>query len=62
MRLISCFKIEIDDDMDVHPVSGTADPTKLVAQPHRFKARFVPRDEKALKHAIDNFVVAQPIA
>jgi 3-hydroxyphenylacetate 6-hydroxylase len=59
MRLISCFKIEMDEDIDVHPVSGTADATKLVSQPRRYKARFVPRDEMALRAAFNDFVVTE---
>ncbi|OQV07373.1 hypothetical protein CLAIMM_11816 [Cladophialophora immunda] len=52
MRLISCFKIGLEGDVDIDPVRGTADPTKLVAQPHRFQATFVPRDEKLLRKAL----------
>ncbi|KAK3322785.1 cytochrome P450 [Apodospora peruviana] len=52
MRLLNSFRIELADKVDCHPVSGNADPTSLVAMPHRFRAVFVPRDEKALGEAL----------
>lgn len=52
MRLISSFKIEPHDKIDCHPVRGNADPTSLVALPVRFRARFVPRDAKAVALAV----------
>ncbi|EXJ75497.1 3-hydroxyphenylacetate 6-hydroxylase [Cladophialophora psammophila CBS 110553] len=59
MRLISCFKITLEGDVDIDPVRGTADPTKLVAQPHRFQVAFVPRDEKLLQKALEEFTPIQ---
>jgi len=55
IRLISSFKIEKYDDVDYHPISGNSDPTSLVAMPHRYKARFIPRDEKVLRQALADF-------
>ncbi|OAL27057.1 hypothetical protein AYO20_09865 [Fonsecaea nubica] len=52
MRLICCFKIGLEGDVDLDPVRGTADPSKLVAQPHRFRATFVPRDAELLRKVL----------
>ncbi|RFU33856.1 hypothetical protein B7463_g2489, partial [Scytalidium lignicola] len=60
LRIISCFEIDFEGKLDIDPVRGTADPTKLVAQPHRFKAKFIPRNEKLLRKAFDEFVPTQP--
>ncbi|KAJ5624346.1 hypothetical protein N7510_000655 [Penicillium lagena] len=62
MRIISCFKIQVDEDIDIHPVTGTANPKKLVSQPHRYRAKFVPRDANVLRYALDNFVPTEPDA
>ncbi|OAL19672.1 hypothetical protein AYO22_09544 [Fonsecaea multimorphosa] len=59
MRLISCFKIGLEGDVELDPVRGTADPTKLVAQPHRFQSIFIPRDEKLLRKALAESPMAQ---
>lgn len=53
MRLLNSFRIEKHDDVDWHPVRGNADPESLVALPHRYRARFVPRHPAALKKAMD---------
>ncbi|KAH8807372.1 cytochrome P450 [Xylogone sp. PMI_703] len=60
LRIISCFEIGFEGELDIDPVRGTADPTKLVAQPHRFKAKFIPRNEKLLRKAFDEFAPTQP--
>ncbi|KAM5349628.1 hypothetical protein ACJ41O_006133 [Fusarium nematophilum] len=52
MRLFNSLKIEKYDDVNCHPILGNADPTSLVALPHRYKAKFTPRDPKALKEAL----------
>jgi 3-hydroxyphenylacetate 6-hydroxylase len=59
IRLINCFKIEKADDVDCHPLTGNMDPTTLVAMSHRYKARFVPRNEESLSKAIKDFVVTE---
>ena len=56
MRLINSFKIEKYDDIDYHPVSGNSDPTSLVAMPNKYRARFIPRNETALRQSIKDFV------
>lgn len=56
IRLINSFRIDKFDDVDHHPVSGNCDPTSLVAMPNRYKVKFVPRNEEALRKAIKEFV------
>jgi len=56
IRLINCFRIEKFDDVDCHPARGNMDPTSLVAMPHRYMARFVPRNTVVLRKAIEAFV------
>lgn len=53
MRLLNSFRVEKHDNVNVHPVDGNADPTSLVALPKRYRAKFVPRDLKSLKKALD---------
>ena len=52
MRLLNSFHIEKQVAVDCHPVRGNADPTSLVAMPHRYKALFVPRNDAALSKAM----------
>lgn len=52
MRLLNAFTIERADDVVTHPVRGVEDPTQLVSVPHRYKVRFVPRHEHALRQAL----------
>ncbi|KAL2068420.1 hypothetical protein VTL71DRAFT_16518 [Oculimacula yallundae] len=59
IRLINSFKIEKFDDVDHHPLTGNCDPSSLVAMPNRYRAKFVPRREKELRRAIENFVATE---
>ncbi|KAF4339113.1 3-hydroxyphenylacetate 6-hydroxylase [Fusarium beomiforme] len=52
MRLLNSFKIERSDEVDCHPITGSLDPTSLVALPRRFKAIFKPRNPDALQKAL----------
>jgi 3-hydroxyphenylacetate 6-hydroxylase len=52
MRMLNSFRIERADDVDTHPVRGVVDQTQLVSVPRRYKVKFVPRDEEALKAAL----------
>ncbi len=58
IRMLNSFEIQKFDDVDCHPVSGSADPTSLVSMPKRYKARFVPRKLSALEKALEDFKVA----
>jgi 3-hydroxyphenylacetate 6-hydroxylase len=52
MRMLNSFKIEQADDVDTHPIRGVVDQTQLVSVPKRYKVKFVPRDEDALRAAL----------
>ncbi|KAK5405215.1 hypothetical protein LTR06_008910 [Exophiala xenobiotica] len=53
MRLLNSFVLEQADNVNVHPVHGSLDPTSLVAMPKRYKVKFVPRSEKTLMTALE---------
>ena len=59
IRMINAFEIQKYDDVDWNPVTGNSDPTSLVAMPHRYKAKFIPRDLAALDKALREFKVAE---
>ncbi|KAJ4124693.1 hypothetical protein NW765_014220 [Fusarium oxysporum] len=52
MRLLNSLKIEKSDEVDCHPITGSLDPTSLVALPRRYKAIFKPRNPEALQKAL----------
>ncbi|KAB5580371.1 hypothetical protein GE09DRAFT_435548 [Coniochaeta sp. 2T2.1] len=52
MRLLNSFRIELHEDVNCHPIHGNSDPTSLVAMPHRFRAVFVPRNDKLLSRIL----------
>ncbi|CAK7199363.1 hypothetical protein SEUCBS139899_002041 [Sporothrix eucalyptigena] len=53
-RLISCFRIELYDNVNSHPIEGNSDPSSLVALPARFRAKFIPRDVDELKKVLES--------
>ncbi|KAK2753939.1 hypothetical protein FQN54_007298 [Arachnomyces sp. PD_36] len=55
MRLLNNFRIEKHDDIDCDPITGNADPTSLVSAPNRFRVKFVPKNEIALRDAMRAF-------
>lgn len=55
MRMLNNFRIEKYDDIDCDPTTGNADPTSLVTLPNRYRVKFVPRNEAALRDAIRTF-------
>jgi 3-hydroxyphenylacetate 6-hydroxylase len=59
IRMIHAFKIQKFDDVDCHPVRGNSDPTSLVSMPGRYRAKFVPRNKRALKKAMKEFKVVE---
>jgi 3-hydroxyphenylacetate 6-hydroxylase len=59
IRMLNSFEIQKYDDVDCHPVRGSADPTSLVSMPKRYKARFVPRKLDALENALGDFKVVE---
>ena len=48
MRMLSCFEIVGGSEVDVHPVTGSSDPTSLVTLPRRYEVYFKPRNERAI--------------
>ncbi|KAH8649811.1 cytochrome P450 76A2 [Xylariales sp. PMI_506] len=52
MRLLSSFRIDKFEAIDADPLTGNSDPTSLVSMPNRYRALFVPRNEKALQVAL----------
>jgi 3-hydroxyphenylacetate 6-hydroxylase len=57
MRMLNTFEIQKFDDVDCHPVTGASDPTSLVSMPKRYRAKFVPRNLKALEKSLEEFIV-----
>lgn len=53
VRMLNSFEILKDSDVETHPVKGSADPTSLVTMSKRYTVIFKPRNESALKEAID---------
>ncbi|EEP80860.1 conserved hypothetical protein [Uncinocarpus reesii 1704] len=56
LRTLNCFRIEPDGKVEWDPISGNSDPTSLVAIPKKYKVKFVPKKEKLLTEALENFV------
>jgi 3-hydroxyphenylacetate 6-hydroxylase len=52
MRLISSFKIESPEEIDVNPLTGVHDPRALGVVPQPYKVVFKPRDEVRLAEAL----------
>lgn len=53
MRMLSSFEIMKGSDVETHPVKGSADPTSLVTMSKHYTVTFKPRNEKALREAIE---------
>ncbi|KAF2129403.1 cytochrome P450 [Dothidotthia symphoricarpi CBS 119687] len=53
MRLLNSFELIQDSEVDVHPVRGSVDPTSLVCMCRHYKVIFKPRNETALRAALD---------
>jgi 3-hydroxyphenylacetate 6-hydroxylase len=52
VRMLGCFEIVKDSEVDAHPVRGSADPTSLVCMCRHYQVKFVPRNEGALRRAL----------
>ena len=48
MRMLSCFEIVSGSEVDMHPVTGSSDPTSLVTVPRRYEVYFKPRNKSAI--------------
>jgi 3-hydroxyphenylacetate 6-hydroxylase len=53
LRMLSSFEIVQDSEVDVHPVRGSADPTSLVTMIRHYNVLFRPRNERALRAALE---------
>jgi 3-hydroxyphenylacetate 6-hydroxylase len=62
IRMLNSFEIRKFDDVDWHPVTGSADPTSLVSMPKRYKATFVPRKLTALEKVLEEFEVVGEVS
>ncbi|KAF2103584.1 cytochrome P450 [Rhizodiscina lignyota] len=56
MRMLNSFELVKDSDVETHPVLGSADPTSLVTMSKRYTVVFKPRNEKALREAIEKSI------
>ena len=53
MRMLNSFELVKDSDVETHPVLGSADPTSLVTMVREYTVFFKPRNERALREAIE---------
>jgi len=53
MRMLNSFEIVSDSVVDTHPVRGSADPTSLVTMCRPYRVLFKPRNEDALRQALE---------
>jgi 3-hydroxyphenylacetate 6-hydroxylase len=53
LRMLGCFEIVKESEVDAHPVTGSADPTSLVTMCRDYRVRFVPRDEGVLRGELE---------
>ncbi|KAF1924249.1 cytochrome P450 [Didymella exigua CBS 183.55] len=53
LRMLGSFEVQSDSSVDAHPVSGSADPTSLVAMCRPYRVKFVPRNEAVLGKALE---------
>lgn len=54
LRLLNSFSIEKDGHVESDPILGVADPGALTTQPKPYRVRFVPRNLKGLKRALQD--------
>lgn len=52
LRMLNSFEILPDSEVDVDPVTGSADPTSLVTMCRPYRVLFRPRNEGALREAL----------
>jgi 3-hydroxyphenylacetate 6-hydroxylase len=53
LRMLSCFEILKDSEVDVHPVRGSADPTSLVTMCRHYRVVFKPRNKELLRKELE---------
>jgi 3-hydroxyphenylacetate 6-hydroxylase len=55
LRMLSCFEIVKDSEVDTHPVRGSADPMSLVTMCRDYQVVFKPRNEGALRRELERW-------
>jgi 3-hydroxyphenylacetate 6-hydroxylase len=55
LRMLSCFEIKADSEVDTHPVRGSADPTSLVTICRDYQVVFKPRNEAVLRRELEKW-------
>lgn len=53
LRMLNSFRLEQVESVDCHPVRGNSDPKSLVSTPKPYTVKFIPRNEKALRKALE---------
>lgn len=53
LRMLNSYELIQDSEVDVHPVRGASDPTSLVSMCRHYKVVFKPRNERALREALE---------
>jgi 3-hydroxyphenylacetate 6-hydroxylase len=53
LRMLNAFELLKDSEVETHPVRGSADPTSLVTMCRHYKVIFKPRNERALREALE---------
>ena len=53
LRMLNAFEVLKDSEVETHPVRGSADPTSLVTMCRHYKVIFKPRNERALREALE---------
>ena len=53
LRMLNSFELVQDSEVDVHPVRGSSDPTSLVTMCKHYQVIFKPRNEQALRQALE---------
>ncbi|ORY18378.1 cytochrome P450 [Clohesyomyces aquaticus] len=53
LRMLNSFELLQDSEVDTHPVRGSSDPTSLVTMCNHYKVIFKPRNEAALREALE---------
>lgn len=53
LRMLNSFELVPDSEVDTHPVRGSSDPTSLVSMCKHYQVIFKPRNEVALREALE---------
>lgn len=56
LRMLASFELSSTDKIDTDPITGAADLTNLIITPGSYKVTFTPRNESALRAALETAV------